>query len=81
MDVYATIKIRLNNWCDPDDFDFSKGETLASLTESMLLSEGIIDEDSTDGFELIDVRYIHPQQLSLDTELRKTEGFFKGGLS
>ena len=77
MDVYATVRIRLNNWCDPDDVDFARGETLASITEDLLRSENIVDEE----FELIDVRYIHPQQLSLDNELRKAEGFFKGGLS
>lgn len=61
MDVIAIIKVRLNNWCDPEDL--AADETLLQLTQQLLRDEDILQE--VDEFEVLAADYAAPQQLPL----------------
>ena len=84
MDVVAIIKVRLNNFADPEDLE---GQTLLSVTQEHLQSDGHVCICDADDSEVLAADFVgEPVQLSLDSalqaqELRAVESFFKGGLS
>ena len=53
MDVVAIVRIRLNNWCDPEDVEAN--ETLVSVTQALLESEQILGD--VDEFEVLDATF------------------------
>lgn len=63
MDVYATVRILLKHWCDPDDI--LEGETLISITDQLLESEDFFRD--ADSWEVLDAQFIvkEPKQLRL----------------